>query len=131
MTRATAVEGSRLLLETIQAAHQPRARRAPDNPLAVAMGELVRALIAMPVPRIPIEPEPGDIQDINIFMSDYTKAFDALHKVVGEQLAANVSSKVDMGCFTDVFRDAIDGMASFEVNRAADILRDEREDAVS
>lgn len=127
----TAAEGSRFLLQTIVAASapQPRVRPAPPNPLAIAVSDLIKTLLAMPVPRIPIEPDPGDIQDLNIFMSDYTKAFDALHKAVGEQLSANVSSKVDMGCFTDVFRNATDGEARFEVNRAADIMRDERAEA--
>lgn len=125
----TAIQGSRMLLETILAA-KPAQRPQRHDPVKSAMEVLIATLAHLPTPKIPVEPLPGDIQDMNIHIFDFAKAVDAYFRVLGEHLQANATCKVDMSCFTGVFSGAVEGMASYEVNRAADVLRDDLHEAM-
>jgi hypothetical protein len=101
-----------------------------NNPFAVAKERLIATIAAMPAPgALVAKPEPGDFYAINKWMRDLTKnAFDQWIADVGHQLKHAASYKVDMSQFEDVFSDAIEGNATWEVDQAADLASEGMEE---
>ena len=122
-----ATQGSRLLLQTLTNAAERAERRVSINPIYTAAADLLKSLAAMPIPRIPVEPEPGDLQEIGLHLLDFAARVDRYILTVGEELDRNSPPcGFDMSCFTRVLTSAIEGNATFEAEKAAQALREER-----
>jgi hypothetical protein len=117
--------GSRLLLQTITTSTPQVNRRVSINPLYTAAQNLLKSIEKMRIPRIPIEPQPGDLQELGLHLMEFAEYVDRYVHEVGWQLSQNSPCNIDMACFTRVLTDAVTG-ATYEAERAAQELREER-----
>ena len=74
--------------------------------------------------RIPLEPAPGEIEMVGDDLRTLARKVDALVEAYGNYIGANAPS-IDRSLFKDVLFNALDGNALYEVEQAAQQLRDD------
>jgi hypothetical protein len=74
--------------------------------------------------RIPIEPAPADFEPVADDLRVLARKVDALVAAYGDYVGANAPG-LDRSLFQDVLFSAIDGNALYEIERAAQELRDD------
>jgi hypothetical protein len=138
MPLTIAAKRSRLLLQILADADRilgedsgyvsPREpQRISIDPFYAAAADLLKSLGEMPVPRIPVDPEPGDFQEISLHFLDLAFHVDRYILAIGEELRRkSPPGTVDMSCFSRVLSNAIEGRATYECERAAQALREWR-----
>lgn len=99
-----------------------------SNPFAQFQAQLVAELCRIVVPKISVNPEPEEFEDVADYLLRVARIFDRLLKAVGEEVDRNSTIKVDLSVFTDAFFSAVDGMATFECDRMARTVREERDE---
>jgi len=98
--------------------------------LAKAHIALVQELARLNVPHYGLDPTPGQHEDVADYLLRIAQAMDRHLKEVGREVQANATSvKIDAKCFDGAFVGAIDGNATFEIDRCAEALREEYRDA--
>lgn len=117
----TPAQGSRLLLETLGDVRPVR-----RDPLKHAMDYLVLGLANLPIPKIPASPEPEDFEWLAYHLERFAMLADDYVKAVGDVLNANTSHRVNLGMFRNQVSGALQGNATYECTRAAEILREDR-----
>jgi len=101
---------------------------SPNNPFEVARRTLIQALARMPVPRpIGSFPVPSDFEGIRDHLVEAASIFDSWLGAVGHQVADNASHDVDMRVFEGAFTGAVEGNATFECDRCAEALIEDRD----
>lgn len=75
--------------------------------------------------KLPIQPTPGEIRAVNDDLRTLARHVDALIASYGRYVEAHVSSKIDQSQFASPLSDAIDGNTTFEIDNAADCLRED------
>ena len=104
----------------------------PPNagPLAKAHTALVQELARLHVPEYGTDPTPGQHEDVADYLLRVCQAMDRLVGEIRQEVQANATSvKLDDSCFRAPFVGAVDGMALFEIDRAATALREEYREA--
>ncbi len=100
------------------------------HPLAKAHVALVQELARLNVPHYGMHPTPGEHEDVADYLVRIAQAMDRHLKEVGREVQANATCvKIDDGCFTGAFFAAIDGNATFEIDRCAEGIREECREA--
>lgn len=104
-----------------------RASRRPSNPLALAHRALVQELVRVAVPSIDTVPDADQFEDVADYIVKVAEIADRWLRMVGEEVRSNASEGVDLKDFTDQFKGAVEGNATFHLDRAAEAVRHEQE----
>lgn len=99
------------------------------NPIAVAYAAMLDELRVLAVPYIHVNPNPEEFEDVADFGLRVAQCFDRFWKMVGDEAQSNATCNIDMQCFTNVFVQALEGFATFELDREAAALREDDVDA--
>ena len=97
------------------------------NAIATAHREAIQVLSRLYVPYISSTPSPDQFRDVADFLVHWAQVADRVLKIVGEEAASNTSETIDASVFEDRFFGAIDGDATFELERAAAAVEAEEE----
>jgi hypothetical protein len=90
----------------------------PNNPFEIARRKLLIELSKLPVPAIDVSPRRGQFADVNDHVRDFAGAFDRWFREVGEEVRCNAYTNIDARMFNSAFSGAIDGFATYEIDRA-------------
>ncbi len=99
----------------------------PNNPFEIARRKLIAELARLPVPVVDVTPQPDQLHDVAEHVRAVAKAADGWLRVVGLEVKSNALSRVDMSQFEGQFETAVDGWSIFEIEKCAEIIRDEYE----
>jgi hypothetical protein len=97
------------------------------NPIAVAYVAMLDELRVLAIPHLHVNPEPEEFEDVADFGLRVAQCMDRFWKSVGDEAQSNAMCNLDMKCFTGTFVGALEGMATFELDREATALREERQ----
>jgi len=97
-----------------------------SHPIKSAHLDMVKTLSMLQPPRIFVNPDPEEFGAVNEYLIAIARIVDECLLAVGKDVKANASVNINLGFFTDVLRNELEGNACFEVDRAADEIRDER-----
>lgn len=87
---------------------------------------LLGRLEALRSPRIIGEPDGEDLRDIAEHMIEVADAIDTYFEQLGRMVQGNAPVKIDIKLFQHPCFDAIGGNATWEINRAAEALDEDR-----
>lgn len=107
----------------------PAAEPAPlsSNPFEAARLTLIKRLLTMTAPKAyPAFPKPIHHQTVACHIREAAAIFDEWLSAIGRQVAFNANGEVDRSVFTDAFTAAIDGNATYECDRIAENMVEER-----
>lgn len=99
--------------------------------LAIAKIKLLVALEQTKVPKMPLVPIPSDFRDLNEHLFAVAAAVDEWLYAVGWVVKENATCRIDLGMFTNVFRDAIEGNSTHQVDRAAEVLAEDMHESAA
>lgn len=124
---AHVAEPFRLTLNGFEDAMAKVATPAP-RPLKAAFEMMLMKFAAMvpDVPRLSIDADPSEFEDVNDFICEAARAFDAWLLAVGREVQSNARRSIDLSDFTDVALNAIEGNATFQITRCAETVREDR-----
>jgi len=108
---------------------EPRPVFDKKNPMAVAYAAMLDQLRTLAVPHISVSPDPEQFEDVADFGLRVAQCFDRFWNAVGNEAQSNATCNLDMQCFTNVFVQALEGFATFELDREAAALREDDADA--
>ena len=97
----------------------------PTNPVEIAKRALIASLERLPAPSISVTPQPEQIEAVAEFIRAIAACGDACMRAVGAEVKANAATAVDLDVFQSPFTDAVDGNATYEIERLAEDLREE------
>jgi hypothetical protein len=106
-----------------------RANSGRHNPIATVHREAVQALARLYVPHISVSPSADQFRDVADFLRHWAAISDRVLKIVGQEAASNTSETIGMSDFTDSFVGAIEGNATFQLERCAQAVEAEEEAA--
>ncbi len=95
-------------------------------PIRAAHVAMVAKLSMLQAPRVYVNPDPADFENVNDYLLDVAKIVDELLLAVGREIKSNATTTVDMSQFTDVLRGAIEGNATFQITQQAEAVQSER-----
>jgi hypothetical protein len=101
----------------------------PDNPFEIAKQRLMAHIARLPVPVIDVTPAPEQLHDVADHVRAVAQAADEWLLLVGLEVKSNALSRVDLSQFQEQFESAVDGLSIFEIEKAAEIIRDDYEGA--
>jgi hypothetical protein len=104
-----------------------RASGSRHNAIATVHREAVQALARLYVPRLDVSPSPDQFRDLADFLTHWARISDRVLKIVGEEASSNTSETIGMSDFTDSFVAAIEGNATFQLERCAQAVEAEQE----
>jgi hypothetical protein len=118
-------EPFRSTLNDFEDAMKAQARPAP---IKAAHELLLTKLAALTdfVPRISIDPNPSEFEDVETYIRDAVGFFDQWLSAIGNEIKANASCRIDESVFKDRFLNAVEGEATAEITRCADRVREDR-----
>ena len=99
-----------------------------SHPIAKAQAAMVGELARLQAPRLSVNPEPEDFEDVADYLLRGARIIDEWIKEVGLELRSASTGNTDMNDFTDVLKNALEGFATHEIDSAAENLREEREE---
>jgi hypothetical protein len=97
------------------------------NAIATAHREAVQVLSRLYVPYISPTPTPDQFRDVADFLIRWAQIADRVLKLVGEEAQSNTSETLDMNIFDGHFLGAVEGNATFELERCAAAVEAEEE----
>lgn len=97
-----------------------------QNLIAIAHGVMAAKLAGVTPPRLLVSPDPEDFEAVAEYVHAVARIMDEWMLRVGNEVQSNSTVKIDMGCFTGTFTDAVEGWALAEINREAEALREDR-----
>lgn len=102
------------------------APKTPPQPsqFRIAVVKAAEELLALYPGRLTIEPHPGDYEDVADHIMDVARIMDRWLLDVGYVVKEHSHCNIDMKQFTDVFRGAVEGNATYELTRAAEARRE-------
>jgi len=117
------VIGSRLTIASaIERALQPK------HALARSHAAMVNELSLLHIPRISISPLPEQFEDVADYILRVAAIVDRHLKDIGVEARSNSITTIDLKQFEDQCRSALEGGATFELDKSAAAFREERED---
>lgn len=87
---------------------------------------MLAKLAALRPPHIYVNPDPEEFGAVNEYLLDVARIVDECLLAVGREVKCNTPVRINMDLFTNVLRDALEGNACFEVERAIEDIRSER-----
>jgi hypothetical protein len=124
MTNPTHIPGD---YDVIKSDAQASANKQPDTSMGRSFAAMIDELRCLAVPHIHINPQPEEFEDVADFIKRVAAIADRWLLSVGTEVRSSAIGTVDMRQFTDVFVSAIEGNATFELDRAAEDYRGEYE----
>lgn len=76
-------------------------------------------------PKLPLNPEPEDFENVADYLIRFAQAVDRHVKAVGEEAKANASTKINLHYFEEQLEMALNGWATAELDKAANALREQ------
>ena len=122
ITEPTRNDHTQTLIETLR-----RAANGRHNAIATVHREAVTALSRLYVPHISTSPSPDQFRDVADFLLHWARIADRVLKIVGEEANSNTSEVLSLSVFKDRFVAAIEGDATFELERCAQAEEHEQE----
>jgi hypothetical protein len=105
----------------------PVSASSTTNPFEAALGRVIERLQLVVVPKAyRVFPSPDDHLSVRDHVRDVVAILDDWLSEIGDELADNAVSTVDLSCFKDAFLGAVDGNATFAFEQEADALIDGR-----
>lgn len=104
-----------------------RASQGRHNAIATVHREAVQTLARLYVPYISVSPTPDQFRDVADFLLHWARIADRVLKIVGEEANSNTSEVLGMSDFSDAFVGAIEGNATFQLERCAQATEAEQE----
>jgi len=101
------------------------------HPLAKAQAMMVGELARLVAPKLSANPEPEDFEDVADYLLRGARIIDEWIKEVGLEVRSASIGNVDINDFTDVLKNAVEGFATYEIDTAAEAVRDERQEIES
>lgn len=95
-------------------------------PIRAAHQTMVAKLSALQAPRIFVSPDPCEFENVNDYLLDVAKIVDEMIEAVGRDIKSSGTVPFDMGCFTDVLTDALEGNATHAITMQAEDIQAER-----
>jgi hypothetical protein len=100
----------------------------PNNPFEIARRRLISALARMPVPQaLGSFPVPSDFEAIRKHVLEAASICDDWLGSIGHQVSDNATCNLDLRSFDAAFTGAVDGNATYEIEKAAETLCEARE----
>lgn len=96
------------------------------NPILQAQQAMVAKLAAITAPRIYVNPDPAELENVEDYLLSIARVFDAFLLEVGREVASNAMTNTDLGQFTNVLTDALAGNATHEIQQEVEALRQKR-----
>lgn len=97
--------------------------------LRTAHQELLRKLHALEVPKLDHCSTPDQLLGVKEHLEEIAKAVDAYVEKVGEEATRSTTAHIDDRWFRHLLFGALDGYALFELEKAADEIREEERQA--
>jgi hypothetical protein len=110
-------------------AANPQPANRPDNPFAQLQAAYVLEIARLVVPTIGVNPHPEEFEDAADYLRRFVAVGDRFLKAFGEEISRKATVSMDMTAFEDAFLGAVDGFATFEIDKAASALREELAEA--
>ena len=104
---------------------------APKHALARSHAAMVQELSTLHVPRISVAPEPEEFEDVADYLLRIADIFDRHLKELGAEAQSNSITKLDVSEFENQCRSAVEGNATFQLDKASAAFREERQDYAS
>ena len=101
---------------------------APKHPLARSHAVMVRELSTLHVPQFSHSPSPEHFEDVADYLLRLADTFDRHLKEIGVEASSNSITTLDKSQFANQCRSALEGNATFQLDKGAEALREERED---
>ena len=101
---------------------------APKHPLARSHAVMVRELSTLHVPQFSHSPSPEQFEDVADYLLRLADIFDRHLKEIGVEASSNSITTLDKSQFANQCRSALEGNATFQLDKGAEALRAERED---
>ncbi len=103
-----------------------------NNTFEMARRRLVKALVDMEVPApYGSWPEPEDHEAVKHHIRYASDVFDTWLRTIGEEVERNAYRSIDMRCFTGKYAEAVDGWATYELDREVECLREDQGELVA
>lgn len=107
------------------------AKGAKHNPIAAAHAALIDELRLVAVPRIHLNPDPEEFEDVADYLLRAAAMVDRWVRAVGTEVKLNSSGVgVDMSLFQGQLESALSGNAIHECDRCANAVREDRAEYV-
>jgi hypothetical protein len=104
-----------------------RTCQARHNSIATVHREAVQTLARLYIPHISTSPSPDQFRDVADFLLHWARIADRVLKIVGEEANSNTSEVLDMSDFDGSFIGAIEGNATFQLEKCAQAVEAEEE----
>lgn len=104
-----------------------RANNGRHNAIATVHREAVQTLARLHVPHISPSPSPDQFRDVADFLLHWARIADRVLKIIGEEANSNTSEILGMSDFDGAFVGAIEGNATFQLERCAQAEEHEQE----
>jgi hypothetical protein len=104
-----------------------RANNGRHNAIATVHREAVQTLARLYVPHISPSPSPDQFRDMADFVLHWARIADRVLKIVGEEANSNTSEVLGMSDFDGAFVGAVEGNATFQLERCAQAVEAEEE----
>jgi len=101
---------------------------APKHPLARSHAAMVKELSTLHVPQFSHSPSPEQFEDAADYLLRLADIFDRHLQEIGTEARSNSITTLNRACFENQCRSALEGTATFELDKGAEALREERED---
>ncbi len=98
------------------------------QPIEIAHAAMLAGLARLVVPVIPADNEPAHFDALGQHMLDVAEVVDDYMTAIGDHLAENATTKIDLSLFAAPLLATIEGNAFFEIENAAAALREEIRD---
>ena len=100
----------------------------PKHPLARSHAAMVKELSTLHVPQFAISPSPEQFEDVADYLLRVAQIVDHHVQDIGTEAASNSIATLDKSQFANQCFSALEGNATFELDKGAEALRAERED---
>lgn len=97
-----------------------------QNPLDHAIHTAARQLLKLRAPRLGANPTKGDAQDVVRWLLNICQAVDTGLLNAGLEVRSTFGNGIDVGLYTDLLRSALEGNATHDICRAAELEAEER-----
>lgn len=112
----------------IEVAADVQPANVSSNPFALYHMALVAELARIVVPKISVNPEPEEFEDVADYLLRVASMLDRWIHEIGEEVNRNTTVRLDMKMFDATFVNAVEGIATAECDRAARVAREERDE---
>lgn len=97
------------------------------HPLQTTIRQAAEKLMAFRVHQLPALTEPDDFRELCRDLRAFADIIDPVIEAFGEATDLHSTRNVDLKVFENVLSDALDGNATFEIERSADVLQEDNE----